>query len=479
MASSLSGSVLKLTKNYHFWLVVVMFAIGVILHYPQQILSTDSPSLFSFLGLTRHAAERVLLLLPVTYAGFFLGIKAGLASLVVALAIMLPRDFLISLYPSDALFETGSVLVIGGLLNIWFQIRRKDIAQLKSAEKALQLAYTKIEQIFKTAAGGMCVIDTDYNILQFNEAFSYLSNLTRDKIQGKKCYEVFYYQLCHTDDCVLRRILDGEERVESEIVKERTNGDQIHLILTATPYRQPDGKLLGIIESFNDITQLKRAEENLRYYLQEITRAQEEERKRISRELHDSTAQNLIALLRQLENYLNEKVELPTKDAQTLWSFYEQIRDISQELRSFSRDLRPPVLDDLGLLPALEWVTAEFKTEYGLEVSLEVAGSKQRLPTEAELLLFRIVQEALRNIAKHAQASKAKVEVEFHKNKVAISVGDNGIGFQLPDKLADLPQMGKLGLAGIQERVQLLGGNLTLKSELGKGTTVSVEVPIK
>jgi len=325
----------------------------------------------------------------------------------------------------------------------------------------------------------MCVIDTDYNILQFNEAFSYLSNLTRDKIQGKKCYEVFYYQLCHTDGCVLRRILDGEERVESEIVKERTNGDQIHLILTATPYRQPDGKLLGIIESFNDITQLKRAEENLRYYLQEITIAQEEERKRISRELHDSTAQNLIALLRQLENYLNEKVELPTKDAKTLWSFYEQIRDISQELRSFSRDLRPPVLDDLGLLPALEWVTAEFKTEYGLEVSLEVAGSKQRLPTEAELLLFRIVQEALRNIAKHAQASKAKVEVEFHKNKVAITVSDNGIGFQLPDKLDELPQMGKLGLAGIQERVQLLGGNLTLMSELGKGTTVSVEVPIK
>jgi len=324
----------------------------------------------------------------------------------------------------------------------------------------------------------MCVIDTDYNILQFNEAFSYLSNLTRDKIQGKKCYEVFYHQLCHTDNCVLRRILGGEERVESEIVKERTNGDQVHLILTATPYRQPDGKLLGIIESFNDITQLKRAEENLHYYLQEITRAQEEERKRISRELHDSTAQNLIALLRQLENYLNEKVELPTKDAKTLRSFYEQIRDISQELRRFSRDLRPPVLDDLGLLPALEWITEEFQTEYGLEVSLEVAGSKQRLPTEAELLLFRIIQEALRNIAKHAQASKAKVEVEFHKNKVAIMVSDNGIGFQLPDKLEDLPQMGKLGLAGIQERVQLLGGNLKLKSELGKGTTVLVEAPI-
>lgn len=353
MASSLLGLVPKAIKNYHFWLVVVMFAIGLVLHYPQQILSTDSPSLFSFLGLTRHAAERVYLLLPVTYAGFIFGTKAGLFSLVVALAIMLPRDFLISLYPHDALFETVGVIVIGGLVNLWFYMHRRDITQLKSAE------------------------------------------------------------------------------------------------------------------------------ESLRYYLQEITRAQEEERKRISRELHDSTAQNLIALLRQLENYLNEKVELPTKDAKTLWSFYEQIRDVSQELRRFSRDLRPSVLDDLGLLPALEWITAEFKTEYGLEVSLEVVGDKRRLSPEAELLLFRIVQEALRNIAKHAQASKAKVEVEFHKNKIAITVGDNGIGFQLPDKLDELPQMGKLGLAGMQERVQLLGGNLTLMSELGKGTTVSVEVPIK
>lgn len=157
----------------------------------------------------------------------------------------------------------------------------------------------------------MCVIDKDFNILRVNEAYSYLLNLPREKILGKKCYEVFKNQLCHTDNCVLRRILGGEERVELCVIKEGATGDQIYLALTATPYRQPDGKLLGIIESFNDITQLKRAEESLHYYLQEITRAQEEERKRISRELHDSTTQNLIALLRQLENFINESKELP------------------------------------------------------------------------------------------------------------------------------------------------------------------------
>ena len=478
MASGTLASLLRVIKNYHFWLVVMMFAVIIIIHYPQQILATDSPSLFSFLGLTRHAVERVFLLLPISYAGFFLGTKAGLTSLVVALAIMLPRDFLISLYTTDTLFETGSIIVIGGLLNIWFQIRRKDIAQLRKAEEALQLAYAEIEQIFKTTAVGIRVIDTDSNILQCNEAFAYLSKLPRSEILGKKCYEVFPHGLCHTDRCILKRILSGEERVETEIVVESTNGNQIHLILTATPYRQPDGKLLGMIESCNDVTLLKRAEENLHHYLQEITRAQEEERKRISRELHDSTTQNLIALLRQLENFLNEKVQLPATEAKTLWAFHSQIKDMLQELRRFSRDLRPPVLDDLGLVPALEWVTAEFKTEYGLEVGLEVTGSKRRLSRESELLLFRVVQEALRNVIKHAQASKVDVKVNLAENEVIISVSDNGKGFQPPDKLADLPQMGKLGLAGMQERIQLLGGSLNIKSELGKGTTILFIAPI-
>jgi two-component system sensor histidine kinase DegS len=147
-------------------------------------------------------------------------------------------------------------------------------------------------------------------------------------------------------------------------------------------------------------------------------------------------------------------------------------------VRKFSRDLRPSILDDLGLLPALEWITGELKNEYGVETSLELVGSEKRLSQEAELLLFRIVQEALRNIAKHAQASRAEVTVEFDERKIAVTIRDNGIGFQPPENLGALPYKGKLGLAGMQERVQLLGGSLKLDSESGKGTTVFVEAPI-
>jgi hypothetical protein len=97
-----------------------MFCIGIIFHYPQQILLIDTPSLLSFLGLTRHAVERTLFLIPITYAGVFLGMRAGIISLVVAVAIMLPRIFLISEYPVEAILESGAVVILGVLVSLWF-----------------------------------------------------------------------------------------------------------------------------------------------------------------------------------------------------------------------------------------------------------------------------------------------------------------------------------------------------------------------
>jgi signal transduction histidine kinase len=257
----------------------------------------------------------------------------------------------------------------------------------------------------------------------------------------------------------------------------RKDGTEATLKITTSPIFS-DGKLVAFQNIARDITKEKQMQENLRYYLQEITRAQEEERKRIARELHDSTAQTLIALLHQLDNLLGEKAEMPVREAKTLWSFYEDIRDVLREVRRFSRDLRPSILDDLGLLPALEWVTGELQKEYGVYTTLKVTGSERRFSPEAELTLFRIVQEALRNIAKHAQASKAEVRLQFDKQKIRLTISDDGAGFKPPESLGDLLHSGKLGLAGIRERVQLLRGSLKLNSEPGKGTTLIVRAPI-
>ena len=726
MAPYSLNPVLRVVRNPRFWLIVGLFVVGVILHYPQQLPfgGLEAPS--SFLGLTRHTIERVYLLVPIIYAGFAFGIRGGIASLVVALGVMLPRAILISPSPADALFETGGVIGIGAVVNLLFQVHRREQERIRVTDALLKAEEEKWRSSFNALEDVMLIIDRDYNIENISDSGLALLGKSREEVIGKKCYQIISGTDCPETACPCRRTLEtrqvesieryeerfgryfsiksspifdesgeivkfvdlrrditeqkraehklkervkelqclysianivarpgitldrlyqeianllpaawqypeitcariaiddnefktenyretewkqssdikvhgeragvvevsyleegpeidegpflkeerllidtvaerlgkiterkraGEALQESErsyrelfevapdaiwvhdlkgniikankaaekltglsaeelaegnvktllseeglrLAKEvrrrlvkgeavqpyeqhliRKDGTEATLRLTTSPIFS-NGQLIAFQNIARDITEEKRMQENLRYYLQEIARAQEEERRRIARELHDSTAQTLIALLHQLENLLGDKAKLPVREAKALWGFYEQIRDVLREVRRFSRDLRPSILDDLGLLPALEWVTGELKKEYGVETALEVVGDVRRFSQEAELILFRIVQEALRNVAKHAQASKAEVKIEFEKQKTRVTISDDGIGFELPESLGDLPHTGKLGLAGMQERVQLLGGNLKLKSKPGKGTTVIATAPI-
>jgi two-component system sensor histidine kinase DegS len=216
--------------------------------------------------------------------------------------------------------------------------------------------------------------------------------------------------------------------------------------------------------------------ENMRFYVRQITRAQEDERRRIARELHDDTAQALIDLSRRLDDLATSPEPPPEAVIERLDEFQELIDRILRGVRRFSRDLRPSVLDDLGLLPALEWLTVTLMQEDGIKTELKVYGNKRRLPPEAELELFRIVQEALSNIRRHSRASRVVTTVTFDEGRVRISVDDNGQGFELPGRTDDLAATGKLGLIGMHERARLLGGTLTVRSEPGKGTTVTVDV---
>ena len=217
--------------------------------------------------------------------------------------------------------------------------------------------------------------------------------------------------------------------------------------------------------------------ENLRSYVRLITEAQEDERKRIARELHDDTAQNLAYLSRNLDSFTTFDDGLPASTIQHL----EQLRDLAsstlQGVRRFSQDLRPPALDDLGLLPALDGLVGKLSERSGIRTELAVSGDQRRLSAEAELVLFRIAQEALRNVEKHSGASAVTVTVEFSETRVGIIVSDNGTGFHLPEIMGNLAQLGKLGLVGMQERAQLVGGTLKVQSALGDGTTVVVEAP--
>jgi signal transduction histidine kinase len=148
-----------------------------------------------------------------------------------------------------------------------------------------------------------------------------------------------------------------------------------------------------------------------------------------------------------------------------------------QGMRRLSQDLRPAALDRLGLLPALEWLASDVAQYSGIETRVKVVGTERRLAKEVELVLFRIIQEALKNVWRHSQATQAEVVLEFGEKRLKIAVIDNGKGFDLPRTIGDLARYCKLGLAGMQERAQLLGATLTVDSQPGKGSTVTIEVP--
>jgi len=221
-----------------------------------------------------------------------------------------------------------------------------------------------------------------------------------------------------------------------------------------------------------DITEKKTAQDNLRFYVQQVSQAQESERKRIARELHDDTAQALFAVLRNLEDLGSDHPHYTVRDIR------EQLRVVLQGIRQFSQQLRPSMLDDLGLLPALNWLSGDLSKNSGIVTKVQVVGEVRHLSSDAELMLFRITQEALNNAKKHAQATKVDVLVEFCDQKIRVTVSDDGKGFVMPAHAGDLARSGKLGLAGMEERAQLLAGSLKVTSAPGAGTRLTVEVPL-
>lgn len=230
--------------------------------------------------------------------------------------------------------------------------------------------------------------------------------------------------------------------------------------------------------------QAQEREQVLAELLRQVVGAQEAERQRIARELHDATGQSLTAIslgLRGVENYLVQAT--PHDDPRVLIHQVKELRSFGQnalgELRNLISDLRPPQLDDLGLAAALRWYVQAYEQRRGLAVQLRVEGDDSRLPAEYSTVLFRIAQEALTNIAKHAAASHVEISLEVGAHAVQLDVRDNGRGFD-PDLVARLEteRQGGWGLVGIRERALLLGGSCRIDTAPGAGTQLQVLVPL-
>lgn len=362
-------------------------------------------------------------------------------------------------------------------LDLFLPVVKQVIEQL-TLEKQLARIEKQYQAIFENSSDAIWVQDLDGNILTANEATAKLLGFNRENLAGMNSNEFLSREALAISRQVQTRLLHGEaidNPYELRLIKK--NRTEVITRLT-TNLLSSISQPVGFQNIARDITEELRAQENLKFYARQVTKAQEEERKRIARELHDDTAQKLIALSHQLEDFARNKSQLSSQDQKILTKLREQAKEALQGVRYFTQDLRPPILDDLGLLPALEWLTDDLKEHCGIETDLAVLGNRRRLTPESELLLFRILQEAINNVKRHAKASKIRITVEFNKDKTKAIISDNGIGFKVPKALGELSRAGKLGLVGMDERAQLLGSSLTIESEPGSGTTVLVEAPV-
>ncbi len=242
--------------------------------------------------------------------------------------------------------------------------------------------------------------------------------------------------------------------------------------------KEPVGGISEVQHLQNELTEMARkvqaAQEGLHDYIGAITSAQEEERMRLARELHDDTIQAVIALKQRVQLAQRSVREKNTR--KSLGELEVLAEQTIENLRRLTRALRPIYLEDLGLVTALEMLAKETSQANSMEISFRHSGKERRLSGEVELALYRIAQEALSNVVHHAKAKHASLQIAFEK-EIGLEVADDGQGFNVPKSPTDFAPSGHFGLLGIRERADLIGARLEVRSEAGQGTRLIVHLP--
>ena len=403
--------------------------------------------------------------------------------------------------------------------------------KLRQSEETINLAYLELNQIFQAAGNSMRVIDKDFNVLRMNNAFCKLSGFTMDEGLGKKCYEVFHGPMCHGPDCPLLKILDGKKRIEYDVEKEHRNGHKIQCLLMATPWRNSNGQIIGIVEGFKDVSKRKEAEKTLLKYqndlellverrirdFQEVNRklkneikerkktemalivskkelqllssrllsAQEDERKFIAYNLHDGLGQILTSIIYFVDNIITTNsspahpLPTPEKINAQFANTISMVQDALREVRQISEDLRPPIIDDLGIATTITWFCRKFEDNNPWSFVTTEVDLQAKVPYLVELAIFRVLQEAMNNVSKHSQCKDVRVCLSKADNLIKLVVEDNGVGFDMPEVFSVNEDYRGFGLLSMKERTKLLGGSFSVRSALGSGTVVSASWPCK
>ena len=349
--------------------------------------------------------------------------------------------------------------------------------QEKETSEQLRVSEEKYRELFENANDAIWLNDLQGNIITVNGACARLTGYSVEELYDLRAANF----LSHGSLMIVRdleeRLLRGMTGSRGDVKLIKKDGNEAFVQLACSLVYE-NGRPIAFQHIARDVTDEKRLQENLRFLVQQSNRAQEEERKRIAQELHDDTVQSLIVHCQEIDYIATGIKGLPQKAREHLEELHQGANSIMQEVRRLSQDLRPAALDTLGLVPALRWLASSAAGYSGVDIKVTVVGKERKLPEETELVIFRIAQEALRNVWKHAQTASAEVILEFSSGGTRITVADKGRGFSLPRDIGNLARDSKLGLAGMQERAQLVGGTLKVFSEPGGGTTLVAELPL-
>jgi PAS domain S-box-containing protein len=444
--------------DWRFWAVQALVILSAGLH-----TAADTWDILRPLGIPAFAPVG-LFLIPVIFAALSFGLSGAIATTAWVTLLMAP-DLLIIDTPMDRWADGIQLtLIVATALFAGHRVEREQASRHRAeqAREAYRVAEARYRALFESNLAPILVTDERGMVCEANAAACRLLGGTAQPLAGAALDALL-------DREVAYGLLAGQ--LPEAIVIAAPDGER-WLRPTCAIVETAGGQLLQVVLA--DVTEERREQQRMKTYAAVVLQGQEDERRRIAQELHDEPMQALIHLCRQLDAVLG-LAALPGAAAGRLADTRRVAEGIVADLRELARGLRPPSLDDLGLVAAVRRLLADVEGRSGVIGRLRLIGTERRLAPEAELGLFRIIQEALHNVERHAAARRVFLTIVFDPAEVRVGLSDDGVGFMT--HVAPGADGGGLGLLGMRERAALLGGHLEIRSRASRGTVIRVAIP--
>ncbi|BCS94866.1 hypothetical protein DSLASN_04980 [Desulfoluna limicola] len=354
---------------------------------------------------------------------------------------------------------------------------KADIDELFRDREMAQVALRESEEVSRALLNATrdlsLLVQADGTIISVNQPFATALGQTTEALKGKQLANFLRQQ---TVDHALSHIKEVVETAEPYLFE--TNLDGRHYQNTIYPVFNADKKVDRLALYSRDITGLKQAQEQIHGLTQQLIKAQENERRRIARDLHDNVAQDLASLIISNDSLFDDFEEIPLKVRQRNSTFSGVLKKTIASIRDLVYDLRPPGLTQIGLVKTMDQYCIDFSKKYDIEIDLYTAGTERlNLDTDTKINLFRILQEALNNANNHAGATLISVRLIASHPDLILRIEDNGCGFDPDVRMVTALKEKRMGLKSMEERVNLLEGELTIRSQKGSGTRIVVKFP--